>query len=74
MAHTLGIKVIAEGVETHEQLGFLREQGCDITQGYFCSKPLPVNNFTKLLREWRGIRKEKCGLRKAARKTDKKPI
>ncbi len=72
MAHTLGIKVIAEGVETHEQLGFLREQGCSISQGYFCSKPLPVNDFTRLLREWRGIREEKCGHRKAARETGKK--
>ncbi|MBI3779365.1 MAG: PAS domain S-box protein [Gammaproteobacteria bacterium] len=72
MAHTLGIKVIAEGVETHEQLGFLREQGCNITQGYFCSKPLPVNDFTQLLREWRGTRLKKCGLRKPARKTGKK--
>jgi len=52
MAHTLGIKVIAEGVETSEQLGYLRDQGCDIGQGYFWSKPLAVETFTELLHDW----------------------
>ncbi|SFU31902.1 two-component system response regulator [Pseudoduganella namucuonensis] len=42
MAHTLGLKVIAEGVETAGQLDFLRAQRCDEVQGYFFSRPLPA--------------------------------
>jgi len=72
MAHTLGIKVIAEGVETSEQLGYLREQGCDISQGYFCSKPLAVEPFTELLHDWLLIQQDKCNIQKTARKTRKK--
>lgn len=49
MAHHLGFKVLAEGVETIEQLAFLREHGCDMYQGYFCSKPVPADDFAKLL-------------------------
>jgi EAL domain-containing protein (putative c-di-GMP-specific phosphodiesterase class I) len=72
MAHTLGIKVIAEGVETSEQLGYLRDHGCDISQGYFCSKPLAVETFTELLHDWQRIQQGKCNLQKAAQKTRKK--
>lgn len=50
MGHTLGFKVLAEGVETMEQLEFLREKGCDEYQGYFKSKPLPVDKFELLLK------------------------
>jgi EAL domain-containing protein (putative c-di-GMP-specific phosphodiesterase class I) len=49
MAHSLRLKAIAEGVETEEQLGFLREQGCDEMQGYFFSRPLPEDEFLRLL-------------------------
>jgi diguanylate cyclase (GGDEF)-like protein/PAS domain S-box-containing protein len=49
MAHHLGFKVLAEGVETQAQLDFLREQGCDMYQGYFYSKPIPAKDFAKLL-------------------------
>lgn len=45
MAHSLGFKAIAEGVETVEQLNYLREQGCDEIQGYYFSKPLSVESF-----------------------------
>lgn len=51
MGHTLGFKVLAEGVETREQLEFLREKGCDKYQGFLKSKPLPANEFEQLLRE-----------------------
>ena len=40
IAHGLGLEVIAEGVETVEQLKYLREQGCESAQGYIFSKPL----------------------------------
>ena len=45
MAHTLELEVIAEGVETSEQLDFLREHGCDQIQGYHLSTPLPVSEL-----------------------------
>ena len=49
MAHSLGKQVIAEGVETIEQLDFLRERGCDCAQGYFLARPLPATDMTELL-------------------------
>jgi diguanylate cyclase (GGDEF)-like protein/PAS domain S-box-containing protein len=49
MAHHLGFKVLAEGVETQAQLDFLREHGCDSYQGYLYSKPIPADDFAKLL-------------------------
>lgn len=45
MAHSLGLKTIAEGVETIEQLDYLRGQGCDEIQGYYYSKPLSTEAF-----------------------------
>jgi len=45
MAHRLGMKVIAEGVETDGQLKLLTEAGCEYIQGYFYSKPLPIDAF-----------------------------
>jgi len=50
MGHILGFKVLAEGVETQEQLDFLRKKGCDAYQGYFISKPVPAEDFAELLR------------------------
>ncbi len=50
MGHILGFKVLAEGVETQEQLAFLRTKGCDAYQGYIKSKPLPAEEFAQLLR------------------------
>ncbi|MGZ4978043.1 MAG: EAL domain-containing protein [Methylobacter sp.] len=49
MGHILGFKVLAEGVETLEQLAFLREKGCDTYQGYIKSQPLPAEEFSRLL-------------------------
>jgi diguanylate cyclase (GGDEF)-like protein len=49
MAHSLEKQVVAEGVETIEQLDFLRERGCDVAQGYFLARPLPAAAMTELL-------------------------
>ncbi len=49
MGHGLGLEVIAEGVETAEQLAILRELGCDIIQGYYYSRPLPADEITRFL-------------------------
>jgi diguanylate cyclase (GGDEF)-like protein len=51
MAQQLGLNVVAEGVETKEQLEFLRHHGCNQIQGFLCSKPLSANQFAVLLRE-----------------------
>ena len=49
MAHNLGIRVIAEGVETQPQYDFLRSVGCDELQGFYFSMPMPVDGFVRLL-------------------------
>jgi diguanylate cyclase (GGDEF)-like protein/PAS domain S-box-containing protein len=53
MAQRLGMQTIAEGVETAGQLSFLREQGCNEVQGYYYSKPLPVEQFEVFSRKHR---------------------
>ena len=50
LAHQLGLKVVAEGVEDAECLDFLRESGCDLVQGYLISRPLPLAEFRTLIR------------------------
>lgn len=53
LAHSLKLQVIAEGVETAEQMAFLREQRCDQVQGYYLSQPLAVDALEQLyLRKW----------------------
>ena len=49
MAHKLGLKIIAEGVETEVQRDLLAAAGCDYLQGYFYSRPIPANDFELLL-------------------------
>ena len=51
MAHTLGLEVIAEGVEMEEQRQYLLENGCMHFQGYLFSKPLPITVLDVLLQE-----------------------
>jgi EAL domain-containing protein (putative c-di-GMP-specific phosphodiesterase class I) len=55
MAHSLKLKVIAEGVETAEQLAFLKQQGCDEIQGYYFSQPVSAEEFTQLLSSGREL-------------------
>jgi len=45
LAHSMELDVVAEGVETLDQLDFLHKQGCDIIQGYLCSRPIPFNEI-----------------------------
>lgn len=49
MGHSLGQKIVAEGVENEMQFNYLKQRGCDIIQGYYFSPPLPVQDMTKLL-------------------------
>ena len=52
MAHSLGLNVVAEGVETDEQLMYLREQGCDEIQGFWLSPPLDAHRCLAFIRSW----------------------
>jgi diguanylate cyclase len=52
LAHSLRLKVVAEGVETPQQLEFLRSLGCDQYQGFHFSPPVPATRFGELLRNW----------------------
>jgi EAL domain-containing protein (putative c-di-GMP-specific phosphodiesterase class I) len=55
LAHSLKLNVVAEGVETQEQLSFLRANACDEMQGYYFARPMPVEEMTRMLREARHI-------------------
>ena len=61
MAHSLRLRVVAEGVETEDQLAFLMAKGCDAVQGYLFSRPLPADAMTALLGTGRGIVKPASG-------------
>ena len=51
LAHNLRLRVVAEGVETPDQLAFLQVNGCNEIQGYHFSPPLPAADFTRLLEQ-----------------------
>ncbi len=55
LGHNLGLEIVAEGVETIEQMQFLSEHGCDFIQGYYISRPLPANKigeqFTRVIEQ-----------------------
>ncbi|MEJ6077542.1 EAL domain-containing protein [Vibrio sp. 1-Bac 57] len=53
MAHSLGLVVVAEGVEMHQQLLILEELGCDFVQGYYFSKPIPAAQFITFSQEYK---------------------
>ncbi len=53
MGHSLGLTVIAEGVENEDQLNFLRQQGCDEIQGHWLSRPLDGDRCLAFIRSWR---------------------
>ncbi len=55
LAHRMGLRVVAEGVETEAQLAYLRRHGCDEMQGYYFSPPLRADDFAALIREGRTL-------------------
>lgn len=59
MSHRLKIKVIAEGVEQHQQVELLRRFGCDVIQGYYYSKPLPLDELLEFLTFWEEEQQER---------------
>ena len=52
MAHSLGLGVVAEGVETAEQLAFLRHHRCDVVQGFWLARPMPAGDCLQFMRDW----------------------
>ena len=52
MGRSLNLRVIAEGVETQDQLEFLKVHQCDEAQGYYFSRPIPPEQLVKLLESW----------------------
>ena len=64
LAKDLGLTIVAEGVENEAQLEFLRQKGCDIIQGYYFSRPVPVEDFEELLKK-RSVPEQRVKLKEA---------
>lgn len=54
LGHSLGLQVVAEGVETSEARDLLKEMGCDVLQGYLVGRPMPLDDFNKWVRRYLG--------------------
>lgn len=65
MSDSLGLSVIAEGVETESQRGWLRDNGCHLYQGYLFGKPVPVTQFEELVQRSNGDERALPGLERA---------
>jgi EAL domain-containing protein (putative c-di-GMP-specific phosphodiesterase class I) len=63
MAHSLRMSVIAEGVETVEQAELLKSYGCEIMQGYYYARPMPIDKVTEFLLKNRTTIKREMPLR-----------
>ncbi|GEM_PF-1239169 len=61
LAHSMGLGVVAEGVETEGQLHYLRRHSCDELQGYYFSRPLPADDLARLLQEGKTLEREAEG-------------
>jgi diguanylate cyclase (GGDEF)-like protein/PAS domain S-box-containing protein len=55
LGHGLHVSIVAEGVETQEQLSFLADEGCDVVQGYFIGKPGPIKQYGSLIGRVEGV-------------------
>ena len=53
MAKSLNLQILAEGVETKEQLALLKEKGCEVYQGFYFSRPIQVDAFEDLMRDYK---------------------
>src|SRR5690606_27248298 len=65
LARALSIETVAEGVEDRNQVHALREQGCDMVQGFFTSRPIPAQEIPGLLAGWPGGTRAALGVRRA---------
>mgnify|MGYP001069490097 CR=1 FL=1 len=57
LGHSLNMQIVAEGVETAEQGEYLRQEGCDVLQGYYFGRPMPLAELHELIRQGTGLRR-----------------